>query len=45
MLVQVRLESKGFVAPCAHEWLGVGVRLNVRSKVALVRKGLFADVA
>lgn len=39
MFVQIRLESKGLSTLFAGVRLGVGVRLDVGSKVGLVRKG------
>ena len=45
MLVQVRLECEGLVAPGADEGLGVGVGLDVSPQVRLVRERLLADVA
>ncbi len=45
MLVQVRLESEGLVAPGADEGLGVGVSLDVSPQVRLVSERLLADVA
>ena len=45
MLVQVRFECKSFVTSGADKWFGVGVGLNVSSKVGLVGKRLFANVA
>ena len=45
MLVQVRFECKSLVTSGTDKWFGVGVGLNVSSKVGLVGKRLFANVA
>ena len=45
MLVQVRLEGEGLVAPLADVRLGVGVGLDVGAEVGLVGERLGADVA
>lgn len=43
MLVQVGLESEGLSTAGARVRLGVGVRLDVRSKVRFIRERLLAD--
>ena len=45
MLVQVRFECKSFVTSGTDKWFGVRVGLNVSSKVGLVGKRLFANIA
>lgn len=45
MLVQIRLQSKRFSTPTTDVRLGVGMRLDVRSQIRLVRERFVADGA